>query len=208
MGSLFNYSRTFGVTAKNRLLRTPAVRHIVIATIKNTFHFDTTMVLAFPTEVDGAPVRVSEYAMSHINHLCSLDINTTASRVRLSGIICTIGPASCQVPMLEQMIETGMNVARMNFSHGSYEYHGQTVANVRQAAKNLGERMNISVPVAIALDTKGPKSELDFWQADHQLRLSSRKVIPSKYQPMLNTARKALLKLSSSTTPTLSRLSS
>merc|ERR1712071_254248 len=105
----------------------------------------------------GASVRVNEYSMSHIDHLCSLDINTTASRVRLSGVICTIGPASCQVPMLEQMIETNMNIARMNFSHGSYEYHGQTVTNVRQAAKNLGERLNMSVPVAIALDTKGPE---------------------------------------------------
>ncbi|XP_045025400.1 pyruvate kinase isoform X1 [Daphnia magna] len=96
-------------------------------------------------------------ANTHIDHLCSLDINTKASRVRLSGIICTIGPASAKVEMLEKMVETGMNIARMNFSHGSYEYHGNTVASVRQAVKNLGDKLKMTVPVAIALDTKGPE---------------------------------------------------
>ncbi|XP_057371211.1 pyruvate kinase-like isoform X3 [Daphnia carinata] len=96
-------------------------------------------------------------ANTHIDHLCSLDINTKASRVRLSGIICTIGPASAKVEMLEKMVETGMNIARLNFSHGSYEYHGNTIASVRTAVKNLGDKLKMTVPVAIALDTKGPE---------------------------------------------------
>jgi len=104
---------------------------------------------------DGARTNIP--ASTHIDHLCSLDINTKASRVRLSGIICTIGPASAKVEMLEKMVETGMNIARMNFSHGSYEYHGNTVAAVRQAVKNLGDKLKMTVPVAIALDTKGPE---------------------------------------------------
>lgn len=104
---------------------------------------------------DGS--RSNPPANTHIDHLCSLDINTRASRVRLSGIICTIGPASAKVEVLEKMVETGMNIARLNFSHGSYEYHGNTIAAVRQAVKNLGDKLNMTVPVAIALDTKGPE---------------------------------------------------
>ncbi|CAK1545961.1 unnamed protein product [Leptosia nina] len=96
-------------------------------------------------------------ASSHLQHMCSLDIDSKASYVRLSGIICTIGPASRSVEMLEKMMETGMNVARMNFSHGSHEYHAETIANCRVAEKNYSKKLGIPFSLAIALDTKGPE---------------------------------------------------
>ncbi|CAH0729223.1 unnamed protein product, partial [Brenthis ino] len=96
-------------------------------------------------------------AGSHLQHMCSLDIDSKASYVRLSGIICTIGPVSREVSMLEKMMETGMNVARMNFSHGSHEYHAETIRNCREAEKNYSARLGVPFSLAIALDTKGPE---------------------------------------------------
>lgn len=59
--------------------------------------------------------------------------------------------------MLERMMETGMSVARMNFSHGSHEYHAETIRNCREAEKNYSARLGIPFSLAIALDTKGPE---------------------------------------------------
>lgn len=69
-----------------------------------------------------------------------------------SKIICTIGPKTQSVEKLGGLIEAGMNVARMNFSHGSHEYHSKTIANLREY---LSTRPNKTV--AILLDTKGPE---------------------------------------------------
>lgn len=96
-------------------------------------------------------------AGSQLQHICALDVDSKASYVRLSGIICTIGPASRDVAMLERMMETGMNVARMNFSHGSHEYHAETINNCRIAEKNYSEKIGMPFSLAIALDTKGPE---------------------------------------------------
>ncbi len=71
--------------------------------------------------------------------------------MRNTKIVCTIGPASETIDKLEQLIESGMNVARLNFSHGDFEEHGARIKNIRQAAENTGKT------VAILLDTKGPE---------------------------------------------------
>lgn len=100
---------------------------------------------------------VSASAVNYLEHMCALDIDSKAPRHRLTGIICTIGPVSRSTEMLEKMMDTGMNIARMNFSHGSHEYHGGTIENVRIAAANYSKKVGTSYPVAIALDTKGPE---------------------------------------------------
>ena len=71
--------------------------------------------------------------------------------MRKTKIVCTIGPASESVEKLSQLIEAGMNVSRLNFSHGDHQEHGQRIDNIRQAAAKAGKN------VGILLDTKGPE---------------------------------------------------
>jgi pyruvate kinase len=66
-------------------------------------------------------------------------------------IVCTIGPASSTVPVLAEMIRSGMNVARLNLSHGSFEEHRENIRSIR-AASAL-----VDIPVTILLDLPGPK---------------------------------------------------
>jgi pyruvate kinase len=69
-------------------------------------------------------------------------------------IVATIGPASDSPGMLERLILAGMNIARLNFSHGEFEHHGEVVRRIRAAAKATGRR------VAIFADLPGPKMRL------------------------------------------------
>lgn len=71
--------------------------------------------------------------------------------IRKTKIVCTIGPASDSIEMLEKLMLAGMDVARLNFSHGNHDEHLKRIENIRQAAKNVGKH------VAILLDTKGPE---------------------------------------------------
>ena len=69
-------------------------------------------------------------------------------------IVCTIGPASESPAVLAQMIEAGMNIARMNFSHGDFAAHKQIIENLRAASASVGRR------IAIMADLSGPKMRI------------------------------------------------
>lgn len=71
--------------------------------------------------------------------------------MKKTKIVCTIGPASESIDTLKQLINAGMNVARLNFSHGDYEEHGNRINNIKLAAKETDKS------IAILLDTKGPE---------------------------------------------------
>ena len=66
-------------------------------------------------------------------------------------IVCTIGPASESIDTLKELIKSGLNVCRLNFSHGNYEEHGKRIENIKAA------RNEMNLPIAILLDTKGPE---------------------------------------------------
>src|SRR5699024_10915922 len=71
--------------------------------------------------------------------------------MRKTKIVCTIGPASESIETLEGLMQSGMNVARLNFSHGDFAEHSARIKNIREAANRQNKT------VAILLDTKGPE---------------------------------------------------
>src|SRR5256885_15890749 len=70
---------------------------------------------------------------------------------RHSKIVCTIGPASHTPRVIERLVRAGMDVARLNFSHGSHADHARSITMLRDAA------MQVRKPLAILADLQGPK---------------------------------------------------
>ena len=84
--------------------------------------------------------------------------------MRKTKIICTIGPASADEQTLIRMCEAGMNVARLNFSHGTHEEHQEKIDLIKKV------RDKLHLPIAIMLDTKGPEYRIKTFK-DHKIEL-------------------------------------
>jgi len=94
--------------------------------------------------------KFAQNIMANIDIQGILGRGNDESRLRISKtkIICTLGPKSRDIPMLEKLLRAGMNVARFNFSHGTYEYHQETLENLKVAMYNT------QIMCGILLDTK------------------------------------------------------
>lgn len=85
--------------------------------------------------------------------------------MKKTKIVCTLGPASRDAETMEAMLKAGMNVARLNFSHGTHEEHRKTIETFRKVRDSLG------MPAAVMLDTKGPEIRLgDFQEGGYVLQ--------------------------------------
>lgn len=93
------------------------------------------------------------FGSTKIQWLSELDTDYKPTKnYRRTSIICTIGPKTNSVEAINKLRKAGLNVVRMNFSHGSHEYHQSVIDNAREA-----ERVQHGRQIAIALDTKGPE---------------------------------------------------
>lgn len=104
-------------------------------------------------------------------------MNTTPKDSRRAKIVATLGPASGSVEQIEALIQAGMNVARVNMSHGTHEAHAQMIKNIRTASLNQKQE------IAILMDLQGPKIRVDKLPSELILKRGDVWVIgPTKYQ--------------------------
>lgn len=95
--------------------------------------------------------------------------------MRRAKIVATLGPSSNTVEMIEKLIQAGINVARINMSHGTHETHAQTIKNIREASKKVKRE------IAVLLDLQGPKIRVDKLAAPLELKNGQEWVIgPTK----------------------------
>jgi len=112
---------------------------------------------SIPAMYQQSPMLLDEPATRA--SMVSLEQDTKDSFNRKCKIICTMGPCCWDVDMLVKLIDQGLNICRLNFSHGDHEAHGKTVARIREAAKLRPDKQ-----VAILLDTKGPEIRTGFFK--------------------------------------------
>ena len=88
------------------------------------------------------------------------------ANMRKTKIVCTLGPSSNEVKTLVELLDAGMNIARLNFSHGTHDYHRDTVKNLREALKQRPY-----TNCGLMLDTKGPEIRTGYCLNDKEIQL-------------------------------------
>lgn len=83
--------------------------------------------------------------------MANLTMRTQRGQPRRTKIVCTLGPASREVGVIADLVQAGLNIARINCSHGTHDEHRKTVENVREAARSVGRI------VSVLFDLSGPK---------------------------------------------------
>ena len=98
-------------------------------------------------------------------------------------IICTIGPATATLEKMEALLRAGMNIARLNFSHGDFSSHGEIIKNLRTASQKSGYRL------AIMADLPGPKMRIGELkeepielQTGDEIVLTTREIVGDQHQ--------------------------
>ena len=109
--------------------------------------------------------------------------------LKKTKIICTLGPSTDKPGILEAMLESGMNVCRFNFSHGTHPEQGKRIEMIRVASRTLNKR------VALLLDTKGPEMRLGKF-AGGKVQLEKGQQFTLTAQEMVGTAEKATVNYS------------
>ena len=106
--------------------------------------------------------------------------------MKKTKIVCTIGPASSNISTITKLALAGMNVARINFSHGSQESHKNIIENVKKVRENLG------VPISIMADTKGPEIRIKHFE-NNQVVLKKNRIFTLTTQDIIGTESKVSL---------------
>ena len=108
---------------------------------------------------------------------------------RKTKIVCTLGPATEDDAVLRELILSGMNVARLNFSHGTHETHLNNIRRIEAFRREL------NLPIAIMLDTKGPEIRLETFE-NGKVQLKKGQTFTLVTQSVVGNAERALHHLS------------
>ncbi len=108
----------------------------------------------------------------------------TADQIRKTKIICTIGPATAELEKIQALVKAGMNIARLNMSHGDHKFHGSIIKKIKTINKSL------KYPIAILLDTQGP--EIRTGDVDSELDLKVGEIFKIHIIPGLESEAKSV----------------
>ena len=91
--------------------------------------------------------------------------------MKKTKIVCTIGPSSKKEEVLQELFLNGLNVARLNFSHGTHEEHKETIDIIKKTRERL------DLPIGIMLDTKGPEIRIGNFK-EEEIELTEEITLP------------------------------